>query len=105
VLSVALCNTPLVPLAPMFCFVNNLDDCEEKKQSFGSFGQGVLRTVLRVVAENGQKRAVDFIGARSNLIKMHLSLIHTSFFFVTHTNNSLGKTSQLETLDQNKQNC
>jgi len=105
VLSVALRNTPLVPLAPMFCFVDNLDDWEEKKQSFGSFGEGMLHTVLRVVVANGQKRAVDFIGARSNLIKMHLSLIHTSFFFVTHTSNGLGKTSQLKTLDQNKQNC
>jgi len=29
----------LVPWVLMMCFVDNLDDCEEKKRSFGSFGK------------------------------------------------------------------
>jgi len=72
----------LVPPALMLCFFDNLDDCEEKRQSFGSFGEGVLCVVLRAVVGNGQKRAVDFLGAPSNLIKMHLSLICHELLFL-----------------------
>jgi len=59
--------------------VDNLDDCEEKKRSFGSFGEGLLCAVLRTVVVNCPKRAVDFVRIRSFLIKMHLSLISYEF--------------------------
>jgi len=45
----------LAPPVPILCFVDNLDDCKEKKQSFGSFGEGVLCAVLRAVVVNCQK--------------------------------------------------
>ena len=52
----------------------------------------MLCAVLQAVAANGQKRVVDFLGARSNLIKMHISLIYYKLLFVTHTSNYLGET-------------
>ena len=71
----------LVPLVLTLCFVDNLDDCEEKKQLFGSFGEGVLCAVLRAVAVNCQKQVVDFSRALSILIKIHLSSICYEFLF------------------------
>jgi len=59
--------------------VGNLDDCEEKKQSFGSFGEGLLCTVLRTMVANRPKRVVDLLRVRSSLIKMHLSSISYKF--------------------------
>jgi len=59
--------------------VDNLDDCEEKKRLFGSFGEGLLCTVLRAVAANCLKRVVDFSRVRSILIKMHISWISYEF--------------------------
>jgi len=52
------------------------------------------------VVANCQKRAVNFVMARSSLIKMCLSLISYKFSFVTHTDNCFGESLQLETLDQ-----
>jgi len=69
----------LVPLVLMLSYVDNLDDCEEKKWSFGSFGEDLLCTVLRAVVVNCPERAVDFLRARSILIKMYLSLISYKF--------------------------
>ena len=51
---------------------------------------GVLCAVLRAVAVNCQKRAVDFLRARSILIKMHLSLIsHAGVFLICDTHRKL----------------
>jgi len=96
-----------VPPVLTLCFVNNLDDCVEKNQSFGSFGEGLLRAVLRTVAVNCPKRVVDFLEGPVNLIKMNLSLSHCKFLtaFVSHTGNCFGDALQFETLDQNGQNC
>ena len=69
----------LVPLELTTCFVNNLDDCEEKKRSFGSSGEGVLCAFLQAVTVNCPKRAVSFLRARSILVKMHLSLVYYKF--------------------------
>jgi len=51
----------LVPLVLTKSNVDNLDDCGEKKRSFGSFGEGLLCAALRIVVANCPKRAVDFV--------------------------------------------
>jgi len=59
--------------------VDNIDDHGQKERSFGSFGEGLLCTVLRIVVANGPKRVVDFVRNRSFLIKMCPSLISNKF--------------------------
>ena len=70
----------LVPLVPTMSNIDNLDDCGEKKRSFGSFWEGLLCAVLRIVVATCPKRAVDFVRIRSFLVKMCLSLISYEFF-------------------------
>jgi len=59
--------------------VNNLDDCGEKKRSFGSFWEGLLCAVLQIVVATCLKRVLDFVRIRSFLVKTHLSLISREF--------------------------
>jgi len=67
----------------------------------------VLCAVLWRAVVNCQKWAVDFQRARSNLIKMHLSLIYHKFLVCDAHRQLLqfGEMLQLETLDQNEQTC
>jgi len=58
---------------PMFCFVDNLDDCEEKKRALGSLEK------VCCVQFNGEKRAVDFLWGPAKLIKRHISSIRCEF--------------------------
>jgi len=59
--------------------VDDLDDCGQKKWSFGSFENALLCAVLRNAVVNCPKRVVDFMRKRSFSDQIYLSLISYKF--------------------------